>query len=317
MQSSWWADFLADSGWGHFGVFFRDDEEVVGGARVLTRAFASRRCYFYVPEGPVLPERRDDAQQVFEAFLAFIDKKRAQHPDLVSHLRLEPRWQGRPAFINGFREARSWLEPRHTLHVDLAPAAKDILAQMKPKGRYNIRVARKRGVRIVEDMSVRGEVDFIRIYGETMCRHGLDGKHEIYLLDLIDVLAETRCGSLFFAEFGGERIAAAMVVFFGDRATYFFGGSLPRHRQVMAPYLLHFEAMLKAKSRGYRWYDFYGVAPPEREDHRWANISAFKRKFGGQELSFGPALDLIYDTEAYEAYRRRKYSKSAEETSQT
>ena len=105
MQSSWWADFLADSGWGHFGVFFRDDEEVVGGARVLTRAFASRRCYFYVPEGPVLPERRDDAQQVFEAFLAFIDKKRAQHPDLVSHLHLEPRWQGRPAFINGFREA--------------------------------------------------------------------------------------------------------------------------------------------------------------------------------------------------------------------
>ena len=312
MQSSWWADFLADRGWGHFGVFFRDGEEIIGGARVLTRTFASGRSYFYVPEGPVLPENDDDAKQVFEAMLAFIDKKRAQHPGLVSHLRLEPRWQGRPAFVEGFREAGSWLEPRHTLHVDLAPSVTDILAQMKPKGRYNIGVARKRGVIVVEDMSERGEADFLRIYGETMSRHGLGGKREGYLLDLIDVLAERTCGSLFFAELGGERVAAAMVVFSGDRATYFFGGSLPAHRRAMAPYLLHFEAMQKAKALGCRWYDFYGVAPPGRADHRWANISIFKRKFGGRELSFVPALDLIYAPEAYEAYRHRKSPKSAE-----
>ena len=248
MQSSWWADFLADRGWGHFGVFFRDGGEIIGGARVLTRTFASGRSYFYVPEGPVLPENNDDAKLVFEAMLAFIDKKRAQHPGLVSHLRLEPRWRRRPAFVEGFREAGSWLEPRHTLHVDLAPSITDILAQMKPKGRYNIGVARKRGVIVVEDMSEHGEADFLRIYGETMSRHGLGGKREGYLLDLIDALAEGACGSLFFAELGGECVAAAMVVFFGDRATYFFGGSLPAHRQAMAPYLLHFEAMLKAKA---------------------------------------------------------------------
>ena len=317
MQSSWWARFLAERGWGHFGVFFRDGEEIVGGARVLTRTFASGRCYFYVPEGPVLPESADDAKQVFEAMLDFVDRKRSQHPELVSHLRLEPRWRERPAFVEGFREAGGWLEPRNTLHVDLSPPISDILAQMKPKGRYNIGVAKKHGVTFVEDMSERGENDFIRIYGETMNRHGLDGKREAYLVDLIDVLAETSCGSLVFAELEGERIAAAMLVFFGDRATYFFGGSLPVHRRVMAPYLLHFEAMLMAKARGHRWYDFYGVAPPDRADHRWANISVFKRKFGGTELSFVPALDLIYDAKAYEAYRSRKSQSPGEVVSQT
>ncbi|MGI9510308.1 MAG: lipid II:glycine glycyltransferase FemX [Geminicoccaceae bacterium] len=317
MQSSWWAHFLAERGWGHFGVFFRDGEEIVGGARVLTRTFASGLCYYYVPEGPVLPEDARDAEQVFGAMLAFIDKKRMQHPDLISHLRLEPRWQMRPAFAEGFREAGSWLEPRHTLQVDLAPGVPDILAQMKPKGRYNIKVATKHGVSVVEDMSESGAEDFLEIYDETMSRHGLGGKRQSYLLDLIDVLFEERCGRLFFAELDGERIAAALVVLHGDRATYFFGGSRPTRRRAMAPYLLHFEAMLKAKSLGYRWYDFYGIAPPDRTDHRWANISAFKRKFGGRELEFVPALDLIYDASAYEAYRRRKSPKSADATEQT
>ncbi len=78
------------------------------------------------------------------------------------------------------------------------------------------------------------------------------------------------------------------------------------HRRSMAPCLLHFEAMSLARSLGHRWYDFYGIAPPDQPEHRWANISAFKHKFGGRPLSFVPALDLICDTDAYEDYRRRK-----------
>ncbi len=315
MQSSWWASFLAERGWGHFGAFLRDGQEIVGGARVHIRTFAPGQCYYYVPEGPVLPENDADAIQVFDTVLAFIDKKRTQQPEVVSHLRLEPRWLERPSFVRGFREAGSWLEPRHTLHVDLAPPVPDILAQMKPKGRYNIKVAQKHGVTVVEDKSERGEADFLKIYGETMERHGLGGKRDGYLLDLIDALAETECGTLLFAELDGQRVATVMVVFFGDRATYFFGGSLPVHREAMAPYLLHFEAMLRAKALGFRWYDFYGIAPPTHPGHRWAQISVFKHKFGGEPLSFVPALDLIYDTQAYEAYRHRKSPKRSPEPS--
>ena len=300
---------------GHFGAFLREGEEIVGGARVLIRTFAPGKCYYYVPEGPVLPDGEEKAKQVLDTILAFIDEKRKQQSEMVSHLRLEPRWRERPSFVQGFREAGSWLEPRHTLHVDLSPPVPDILAQMKPKGRYNIKVAQKHGVTVVEDTSERGEEDFLAIYGETMSRHGLGGKRESYLLDLIDVLVESKSGTLLFAELAGQRIAAEMLVFFGNRATYFFGGSLPIHRGMMAPYLLHFEAMLKAKALGFRWYDFYGIAPPGRADHRWARISEFKRKFGGKALSFVPALDLIYDVSGYEDYRCRKSGGRAMTTS--
>ena len=109
-------------------------------------------------------------------------------------------------------------------------------------------------------------------------------------------------GSLFFAEYQGMRLATALVVYFGRRATYFFGGSLVVHRHVMAPYLLHFDIMCRARALGYEWYDLWGVAPEGAADHSWSDISVFKRKFGGQELALVPTLDHVYDPIAYERY---------------
>jgi lipid II:glycine glycyltransferase (peptidoglycan interpeptide bridge formation enzyme) len=74
----------------------------------------------------------------------------------------------------------------------------------------------------------------------------------------------------------------------------------------MAPYLLHFEAIRAAKARGHKWYDFYGIAPKDKPDDRWAGFSVFKRKFGGVELNFVPALDHVYDPDGYEQFRKRK-----------
>jgi lipid II:glycine glycyltransferase (peptidoglycan interpeptide bridge formation enzyme) len=102
------------------------------------------------------------------------------------------------------------------------------------------------------------------------------------------------------------RLATALIIYFGDTATYKYGGSLQAHRNVMAPYLLHFEAMLTAKSRGHRWYDFYGIAKDDNPDDLWAGFSAFKRKFGGRERNYVPALDFVYDQLAYEDYRRHE-----------
>jgi lipid II:glycine glycyltransferase (peptidoglycan interpeptide bridge formation enzyme) len=109
--------------------------------------------------------------------------------------------------------------------------------------------------------------------------------------------------SIFFAEYSGKRLAAALVVYFGRWATYFFGGSLSLYRRVMAPYLLHFEIMRQAKARGCEWYDFWGVALKDKPDHPWQDISVFKRKFGGVDVNLVPPLDYVYAAAAYERYR--------------
>jgi lipid II:glycine glycyltransferase (peptidoglycan interpeptide bridge formation enzyme) len=306
MQSSWWADFRVPYGFEHFAAILRTRNGIVGGALVLKFSHTPDCCFYYIPEGPVLSGDESIAGEVFEAILEAIDETRKTDGQTVSHLRVEPRWQSLPGFVRGFRTvaafADRFTEPRDTLCIDIRPSESAILAQMKPKGRYNIRVAQRHSVTIVEDTSDRGLADFLRIYQDMAARQRVSAKPPDYFQGLVSLLSSLKQGSIFFAEYQGERLAGAVVVYFGRRATYFYGGSLDRHRHVMAPYLLHFEIMRNAKALGFEWYDLWGVAPEDQPGHPWRDISGFKRKFGGVEIKLVPTLDYIYDSAAYDRY---------------
>ncbi len=241
MQTSWWAAFMEGLGWGHFGVIVRDGATILGGARVLRYEHTPGQCYYYIPDGPALPEDLEDATQVYQFIMAYLEKMRQNDKDKVSHLRFEPRWKNLPDFITGFQAAKDWMEPRNTLYIDLTQSEAAILAQMKPKGRYNVVLARRYGVRIVEDASPQGLADFLALYHETVTRQDIHRRTNAYFDSLMATLTAFGHGSIFFAEYAGARIAAVLAVQYGRRVTYFYGGSTEQHRQVMAPYLLHFE----------------------------------------------------------------------------
>jgi lipid II:glycine glycyltransferase (peptidoglycan interpeptide bridge formation enzyme) len=306
MQTSWWAEFRSRCGFGNFGVTLKDGSDVVGGAVVQKYIFRADTPFYYIQDGPVLPADPEAAEAVFNAILAEIDQHRESEPIPISHLRIEPRWLNLPDFVRGFRPIRPltdhFLEARDTRCIDLRPSEAEILAQMKPKGRYNIGVARRHGVTVVEDSSARGITDFMRIYRRMVARQGLWAKPAEYFRELLEIASPRQRASLFFAEYQGRRLATALVMYFGNRATYFYGASLDIYRRVMAPYLLHFEIMRKARARGMHWYDFWGIPPRNEPDHPWTNIGIFKAKFGGAEVHLVPSLDLVYDAAAYERY---------------
>lgn len=305
MQSSWWANFRASVGFDCFGVTLKDQDAIVGGAMVTKLTYEPGACFYYVQDGPVLPCEEPLARQVFEGILEAIERHRKSEGELVSHLRIEPRWQQLPDFVSGFQApdfSDDYMEPRTTLCVDLRPSEEAILGQMKSKGRYNIRVAQRHGVSVVEDNSPQGLADFMRIYRRTARRQKIEAKPVSYFRTLLSMLLPLGKASILFAEHGGRRLVTALVVYFGRRATYFFGGSLAVRREVMAPYLLHFEIMRRAKATGCEWYDFWGIAPQDAPDHPWHDISIFKRKFGGVEVGLVPTLDFVYDRGAYQRY---------------
>ena len=103
MQSSWWAAFRANAGYRHFGVLVRDSGRIVGGALVLKFAFSDHQSFYYMPEGPVLPRDPDLAQGVFDRVLDAVHEHRMAEPGVISHLRIEPRWLERPAFLGDFK----------------------------------------------------------------------------------------------------------------------------------------------------------------------------------------------------------------------
>jgi lipid II:glycine glycyltransferase (peptidoglycan interpeptide bridge formation enzyme) len=300
-QSSWYAAFKGR----HFGTVLRDGKTIVGGTVVFKRSFTDDKCYYYIPEGPAFLESDSDVEkeQIFYRIMEFIDSKRQNERQLVSHLCINPRWEHVPSFVRGFQKSRHYYGlPRDTQCNDLTLSESAILAQMKPKGRYNISVARKYGVSVVEDVSPQGIEDFLSIYEETFARKKIDGLDPDYFHTLIPMLSASKRGSVFFAEYQGTRLATALVVYFGRTATYHHGGSRAIHRNVMAPYLLHFEIMRKAKFLGCQCYDWFGIAPQSEPSNGWTDISVFKRKFGGQELRLVPTLEYIYDPVAYQEW---------------
>ena len=306
MQTSWWSDFRVDAGYEHFATILKNKTQIFGGAVVMKFSYSPTNCFYYIPDGPVLPEDEELGGEVFETILGAIGERRKTETHIVSHLRIEPRWTRLPSFAQGWRATPEltdcYREPRNTLRMDLRLSEDALLAQMKPKGRYNIRVAQRHGVQVVEDNSRKGMADFLRLYKRMTERKEINAKPASYFRILTSMLFGVKHGSLYFAEYQGRRIAAAIVVYFGNQAIYFFGGSLVTDRNVMAPYLLHFEIMRRAKAMGYEWYDFWGVGPEDQPDHPWHNFSVFKRKFGGVELSLVPTLDYVYDEAAYDHF---------------
>src|SRR5262245_6257886 len=192
-QSSWYAAFRgAYHGWKHFGSVLRDGETVVGGAVVFARSFAPKKSYYYIPDGPVLLESDpdDEQEQVFRTIMESIEEKRQNEQHVISHLCINPRWEHVPGFATGFQESSHYYgSPRDTLCIDLNASESAILAQMKPKGRYNIGVARRYGVSVVEDVSPQGIQDFLNIYGETFDRKGLHRLDPDYFHTLIPLLS--------------------------------------------------------------------------------------------------------------------------------
>lgn len=112
---------------------------------------------------------------------------------------------------------------------------------------------------------------------------------------------------VWIASYNTTPVAGSMTAYFGDMVTYLHGASANEHRNVMAPYLLHWEIAKDAKKDGYHYYDFRGVNPGNANHliykKSWEGITRFKTGFGGEFVSNPPSFDLIYRPTWYRLYR--------------
>lgn len=203
--------------------------------------------------------------------------------------------------------------PEHTLVLDLQKSEEELLAEMKSKGRYNIRLAEKKGVEIFESSDVAA---FHQILQETTERDEFSGHPKVIYKKMLENFGAD--GLLLLARYEGEIIAGGIFLFSGDTATYYYGASSNLHRNVMAPYLVQWRAIQEARKRVCRWYDFLGIAPEELgqdgKAHRLQGVSAFKEKFGGSRVQYAPAFEVIHSPSMYTCIRflqkiRRFYKK--------
>jgi peptidoglycan pentaglycine glycine transferase (the first glycine) len=202
------------------------------------------------------------------------------------------------------------IQPPRTIIIDLTGTADEILASMKQKTRYNIRLAEKKGVTVHPWDNLSAFHDIMLVTGE---RDGFGVHSEEYYRRAYELLYAKGMCEILLAEYDGKPLAALFVARHGSRAYYLYGASTDQERNRMPTYLLQWEAMKWAKARGSEEYDLWGV-PDEDEETLEANFESrhtglwgvyrFKRGFGGQLKRAAQALDRVYNPLLYRVYLR-------------
>lgn len=190
-----------------------------------------------------------------------------------------------------WRFSHDQVQFRNTVELDLERDEETLLAMMKQKTRYNIRLASRKGV--VVRKGTPEDFDMIAgIYSETAARDGFTIRSMDYYLDAWQTLYDGGMAQPFIAEYEDKVLGAIIVVHNGERALYMYGASTNKERKLMPNHLLQWEAIRWAKDAGCRIYDFWG-APNEfvAGDPLWG-VWRFKAGFNGQVVRHIGAWDF-------------------------
>ncbi len=314
LQASQWGDLKSQFGWGAIRLVARKDGAIEGGAQVLFKSLPmgiSRMAY--IPKGPTLDWTNanlrsymlDLATEFALARNSFVLKIEPDLPDTPeNHAMLTDL---------GFQPSPQTIQPPNTIELDLSGTADEILARMKQKTRYNIRLSAKKGVttRIgtAADLS-----DFHALNQITGERDSFGLHSPKYYETVYDLFAATDQVALIFAEYEAQPLATVMAFALGDRAWYLYGASSNEERNRMPAYAAQWAAIQWAKARGCTRYDLVGIPDAStadleehfqtRKDGLWP-VYRFKRGFGGTAVRSVGAWDKPLSKFIYNLYLRR------------
>jgi lipid II:glycine glycyltransferase (peptidoglycan interpeptide bridge formation enzyme) len=212
------------------------------------------------------------------------------------------------------------MQPRELFIFDITKPEAELLAEMKSKTRYNIKLALKHKVlvRVISNdkFLISNKIpnsktqnlnfyleEFLRLVKITAKRDKITPHPDTYYSKMFETIPERNL-KLYLAEFEGKIIAANIIVFYGKVATYLHGASDNEYRNVMAPYLLQWQAMLDAKEARCDKYDMGGVKTAANSG-RWAGITRFKTGFSTntEPTKFLGSYDIIIDPLKHNLYR--------------
>lgn len=212
-------------------------------------------------------------------------------------LRIEPNFVSRMLKTND-------VQPAATLMLDLKLGSQELLAQMKSKTRYNIRLANRKGV-VCKIVGLDRFEDFVRLMEQTTHRDSFRAHPDLYYKTMLETMKDTDAQAFLAMAFYEDRpIASNIMIDFNGVRTYLHGATSNLHRNVMAQYGLHWFLIEDAVEKGMHQFDFWGIAPEgASSDHPWSGITRYKKGFGGKELSMPGTFDLPLRYVSYSLYR--------------
>ncbi len=290
--------------------------------------------YFYVPRGPVIchpgfisGSKEEILKQVQHDMEKLIDLAKKEK---VGWIRIEPENEKILNLIknntkNKITKAPHDMQPKETLIVDISKSEEELLAGMKSKTRYNIKLAEKKGIKVFNnchpelvsgsnsDLEIPKQVrhdkdfyteEFLRLTKVMSERQGIKTHSDEYYRKMFEIIPENII-KLYVAEYDEKIIAANIVVFYEDTAYYLHGASDDKYKNLMAPHLLQWRQIQDAREAGCKKYDFCGVKVNNKKGRSWEGVTRFKLGFSPntEPVEFPGSYDIIISPVRYWGYR--------------
>ena len=282
--------------------------KIVAGTILIKHTLPNEKyCWLYSPRGPLLsydqPSKAKDQLKILTKKIRQIAKEEKAIFYRADPLIHNTRHNKNTLKFPKFQFSHGGFQPKDTLILDLNQTQEDILKQMKQKGRYNIRLAHKKNVKVVEVIppalksnkktielvqTFQNQVEsYFKLLQETLERDRFYGHRLSFYKNMVEKLSpesnsltkenlkkelKHSYAKLYLAEYTPKEthktqyIAGIIVTFFKDTAIYYYGASSNEYRNVVAPYALQWHAIKEAKSIGCKEFDFLGIAPQKGKD---------------------------------------------------
>ncbi len=303
LQSWEWGKFQEENGFSMFRYGVEEEGKLVAVISLIKKKLFGGWNYFYAPRMSE-PKVKSQKSKVLEFLFDEIEKLAKKEKCLF--LRYEPNELILKSKILNLKSID--LQPAKTLMLDLSKSEEELLAGMHQKTRYNIRLAEKKGVEIINGQ-IKDFDEFWKLISQTGNRDGFRLHNKEYYRKMLSSLSQVKYGNntlevkLFLAKYQNKILSANIVTFFGDTVTYLHGASSNEDRNIMAPYLIQWEVIKKVRELGYKYYDFYGV-----DEKKWPGVTKFKNGFciknlENCEISYPGTYDLVFSKMWYNVYK--------------
>jgi lipid II:glycine glycyltransferase (peptidoglycan interpeptide bridge formation enzyme) len=261
----------------------------------------------YLPKGP-MPTKQ-----------MLVELERIGKREKCIFIQLEPNVENSEALKSevkdlGLVPAAHPLFTKYTFILDLTKSEEELLKNMHQKTRYNIRVAEKKGVKIIEDNSDKAFEEYLRLTKETTTRQNFYAHSERYHRLMWETLkptnkeqkidTETLTAHLLKATYQNEVLVTWIVFVLGDTLYYPYGASSTTHREVMASNLMMWEAIRFGKKLGLKTFDMWGaLGPNPNPKDPWYGFHRFKEGYGPKPVEFIGSFDFVINKKMYFVFK--------------
>lgn len=261
---------------------------------------ARRGRYLEVPGGPLLDwANPEEAKKIFDYL------RQVARENHCVFIRFRPQLENSKENLAlmsslGAQPAPFHLHAEHTVLIDLTQSEDDLLKNMRRQTRYEVRRSAKLGLTVTRDNSKEAFEEFWRVQTETAKRQ------KFIPPSLKDLLAyrEAFGDKIWIYQAVAEDgllglVALGLIIECNGEADYFEAASTDLNRKLPGAYALQWQVIKDLKKQGIKRYNLWGIAPKDQPNHRYAGVTTFKTGFGGRQVEYLPAHDIVIDPLRY------------------